>query len=107
MVVTFHQVSISTSAPLTITACIDGRCGSQTFRGFHKDSLARGWFVEVPTVPADADVRVSVKAVANSRVIFNGSTTAHTRKFQPNGPDCDPTVWRVDLAAHGKTRLTS
>src|SRR4051812_7582070 len=83
VVVAFSRgVRISTSIPLSITACMDGRCRAQTYSGFPTKDLRQGLFVAV-MVPADTEIRASVKAVANSRLVFSGSTGAHTRMYQP------------------------
>lgn len=102
------DVAIPKAAELSLTACLEGQCRTQTFRGPHLDRLADdGLFVGVPRVPVDAGVKISVRLAADSRRFFAGSTVAHTHKFQPNGPHCEPTVWRALVVAHDSTRLTS
>jgi hypothetical protein len=58
------------------------------------------------SIPSDATVHVSVTAKKAGRTVFSGSTTTRTKKFQPNGPDCDPTVWSANVTAHPNGVLT-
>ena len=106
--VDFDHVRIPASAEVRLTACALGRCSTQPFHGPDPDSVARdGLFVLMPHLPVDADVEISVRLRADSRLLFDGSTVAHTRKVQPNGPNCEPTVWHAYVVAHDRTRLTA
>ena len=52
-------------------------------------------------------VSVTVTADATGHVVFRRSVVTPVHKVQPNGPNCDPTVYRAYVAAlHGGT-LTS
>ena len=106
--VDFDHVRIPASAELRLRACVLGRCSTQPFHGLDPASVARdGLFVLVPHLPVDADVKISIRLFADSRLLFDGSTVAHTRKVQPNGPNCEPTVWHAYVVAHGRTKLTA
>ena len=104
----FDDVGMPASGELSITACVEGRCGTQAYHATRLIRVAEhGLFVAVPNVPVDSDVTIAVRIAANSRKVFAGSTVAHTRKFQPNGPDCEPTVWHARVVAHGTAQLAA
>jgi hypothetical protein len=106
--VRFDQVTLPRAAALVLRGCVDGRCHTAIYHGLNPDSVAQhGLFVEVPHMPVDSSAEISIRLTANSHQLFAGSTTAHTQKVQPNGPDCDPTVWHARVIAHDKTQLTS
>jgi hypothetical protein len=50
---------------------------------------------------------VSVTVKKANRIVFSGSTNTHTKKFEPNGPGCDPTVWHAPVTAHANGVLTA
>ena len=91
---------------MSLTACIDDRCKRQNHYQ-DRQHAANVAGVVVGRLQADSGVHVRVKAVANGRLLFSGSTTPRTQKFQPNGPGCPPTVWDVKLKAHKDGRLTA
>jgi hypothetical protein len=90
---------ISGSTPLSLSACINGRCATRSY-----DTGDPG--LSVPrSVPRDANVQVSVRISAKSRTVFTGSTTTHTYEDQPNGPGCEPSIWIVRVTAYPGNRL--
>lgn len=48
---------------------------------------------------------VSVEVRQGSHLIFIARTIAHTRKYQPNGPGCGPTVWHAKVTLQPGNRL--
>jgi hypothetical protein len=103
VVVSFARGVIPTSGPISVTACVDSKCGTQAYSGAASGTLS----VAVSSVPSDADVNVSIKVAATSRPVFSGSTHAHTRRVQPNGAGCPPTVWSIGVTAHAGGQLSS
>ena len=83
--------------PVTVTACVDGVCQSQTV------SLAGsggGFFVSGTLIPADASqesppLRVSVRVVRAGVGLVEGSTTAAVTRFAPNGEACGPICFQA------------
>jgi hypothetical protein len=100
--VTFEPGMIPRTGNVVLRACVDHDCNERTFIDEPGSVLG----VDVPSVPADADVGVAIKVFAKSGVVFSAGTAAHTTKWEPAGPGCC-TKWRVYLHAHPKSRLTS
>lgn len=102
VIVTFDHVVTPSAEPISVTACVNGQCHSQS-----SDRVEGSAFgVEFPSIPSDATVHVSVRVRKANRTVFTGSTTTHTRKFQPAGPGCPPTVWIARVTAHPNGVLT-
>ena len=103
--VDFDHGMVPDAWKVSLTVCLDERCATSVYRGGVRRLAVGPLGVSMP-VPADATVAVRAKLKAHGRVLFAGNTMAHTHKYQPNGPHCDPTVWRVRVQAHEGGQLT-
>lgn len=90
---------VPATGPARVEVCVDGACASGPI------NPTTSAFVPVAHVRHGL-VKVAVILTANSRQVFNGTTTARTIKFQPNGPGCDPTVWQARVRANANGQLT-
>jgi hypothetical protein len=95
--VTFHLDAILKGArsPIQATACVEAKCVPVTI------SPGNGTLVVVndPSLTSVRPVAATLTVFAADRQIFNGSTSVQLHKLQPNGPDCDPTVYVASVTA--------
>jgi hypothetical protein len=96
---------VPASEPITISACVDDACGTQSYSSRPVSDAATSLFVAVTPVRRNAKVKVSVKIASATTQLFSGSTTTATIKNQPNGPGCSPTVWNVRVTAEADGKL--
>ncbi|MFD3530795.1 hypothetical protein [Streptomyces sp. NPDC058664] len=50
-------------------------------------------------------VRLTVTDPASGRAVYDRTAQVTLRKFTPNGPNCEPTVWRAGLRADVRNGL--
>ena len=81
------------NVPLTVEVCVAGRC---TFEP-SVTSTAEPIYISNPGVTSGAptEVTVTVRRQGLEALVAATKTTVLPTKIQPNGPDCEPTVWRA------------
>lgn len=89
----------------TVTTCVDSTCSDHEVRGraagravdlgFGGDSLTDG---------SRRTVSVTIED-ETGRVVFDGRRVVRPELFEPNGPECEPHAWTVNLRAVGTDRL--
>lgn len=98
----FSGVGVTTlglprSAPIVVEVCVSTTCTTTTSVA---DSTAPV-FVENPAVTSDGptDLTVAIRSQDGKTLVPVTHVVTHPRKHQPNGPDCEPTVYVVDVTA--------
>ena len=85
------------SAPLVVEVCVGRTCTTATSTG---DSTAR-ILVGNAAITSDGptDLTVAIRSMDGKVVMPVTHVVTHPRKYQPNGPDCEPTVYVADVSA--------
>lgn len=81
--------------PFTVEVCVADRCSSSPSLQSTTDPVFvqnAGLVSSRPTV-----IVVTVRASDNTIVIPAQRATVTPQKLQPNGPDCEPTVWVAEV----------
>jgi hypothetical protein len=92
-----------------VRVCVEDRCVTRQA----KIGLWEMIFVPDPTLtgPQEVDVSIAVaQPPAENIALVDESAIVQTRRYQPNGPGCDPVVFaasvnvpsRINLDAHGR-----
>ena len=79
------------SAPLVVEVCVGATCTTATSMA---GSTAR-IFVDNAAITSDepTDLTVGIRTQDGTAVVPVTHVVTHPRKFQPNGPSCEPTVY--------------
>jgi hypothetical protein len=99
--VTFHLRDVLTNRLATVRVCVEDRCVTRQA----KIGLWEMIFVRDSTLtgPEEVDVSVTVVRPLSRTTLLDESATIQARRYQPNGPGCDPVVFAasVDVAEDG------
>jgi hypothetical protein len=99
--VTFYLRDVLTDKPVTVGVCVEARCATRRA----KIGLWEMIFVRDSTLtgPEEVDVSVTVVRPLSRTTLLDESATIQARRYQPNGPGCDPVVFAasVDVAEDG------
>ncbi len=84
-------LGLSRSAPLVVEVCVGTTCTTATSMA---GSTAR-IFVDNAAITSDGptDLTVGIRTQDGKAVVPVTHVVTHPRKFQPNGPSCEPTVY--------------
>ena len=89
--------------PLTIDACADTDCEHlEATKGRRVGAIHVG--KESVSDGSPVRVELTIRRSDGSEV-FHGTTVVTPRNFQPNGPNCAPSVWTAAVEAEGTSRL--
>ena len=96
--------------PVRIHACVERTCVTRTTT--RSDGPGRPAFVHVlaPSLSHEGPVRVLLQITDwSGQRVFDASNTVRVRKYQPNGPACEPTAYvaSVTATAHGELQVGS
>lgn len=93
--VTFYLRDILTDRPVTVRVCVEDRCLTRRAKVglwemiFVRDSTLTG--------PRDVDVAITVVRPLAQVTLVDESGTVQARRYQPNGPGCDPVVFAASV----------
>jgi hypothetical protein len=94
--VTFHLRDVLTNRLATVRVCVEDRCVTRQA----KIGLWEMIFVPDPTLtgPREVDVSIAVaQPPAENIALVNESAIVQARRYQPNGPGCDPVVFAASV----------
>jgi hypothetical protein len=84
-----------TNKPATVRVCIEDTCVTRQAKiGFWE-------MIFVPdstlTGPREVDVSITVVRPPSKMTLVDASGTVQVRRYQPNGPGCDPVVFAASV----------
>ena len=100
----FHSiVAQHRDSSLIVRACVDKTCKHTVLTFSPRSSDLQ---VVDPEITDATPVEVTLTILdREQREVFAGRTSVLPEKYQPNGPDCAPTVWRGGVVAKGDNQL--
>lgn len=101
--ITFDDVrEAHPSIRFTVEACVNDQCETAKFSQ-SQTAVIRVLDESMDATPVDVTLTITGEGVGP---VFNGTTTVTPQKRQPNGPDCEPTVFNASVQAAGNEELT-
>lgn len=93
--VTFYLREVLTDRPATVRVCVEATCATRRA----KTGLWEMIFVRDATLtgPQEVDVSVTVVPQRSGTTQLDDSATVQARRFQPNGPGCEPVVFAAGV----------
>jgi hypothetical protein len=93
--ITFYLRDVLTDRPATVRVCVEDRCVIRRA----KIGLWEMIFVPDSTLtgPREVDVAITVVRPLSRVTLVDESGTVQARRYQPNGPGCDPVVFAASV----------